>query len=79
MQTAIDPELRPDQAIDILFAGDQDKSFEGRYLLTDVMHDVAEDGLSTTTLQFASKPLAESRDVTIEEVKPPDVIGPPHN
>jgi len=74
LELPIDPELAPGQAIAFIFDGDQDKSFEGKYLITDVEHSIIDSGLSTTTLTFASKPLAESRDIEIEELKPPNPI-----
>lgn len=77
LTSGIDPDLRPGQAVAIQFTGDQDQNFAGRYFITAVVHELTEDGAFTTTVSFASKPLAEARDMTIEEVKPPPTIPLP--
>ncbi|MCX7731629.1 MAG: hypothetical protein N2248_00465 [candidate division WOR-3 bacterium] len=73
----LDPELNPGLAISLQFLGNQDQTFAGNYIITQVTHEINFDGSATSEISFASRPLAEARDMEIEEIKPPPMLPLP--
>ncbi len=75
--TEIDPELSPGMAISLQFLGAQDQTFASTYIITRVIHQQDLQGAFTTEIEFASRPLAESRDMEVQEIKPPPMLPVP--
>ena len=70
--------LRPGQAVDVSIPHGPTRTgtdghgqsgadpFEGRYILTKVRHELAEDGRFTSTGEFATRPLTQVRTEEVE-------------